>query len=360
MIYCKVCNKLISESFIIGKHFSLCPKNYIKNINISNEIIECNCRPDDFDIYFDEYKKRVNPETIKKLENIDENEDEKWSDADKIAVFIAGIIGIILDILITQTDILKPLDKKISDAMKSSKVKNFKNVLDKFSNSFRKGKSMPIDFQDFDMYGIKSIHAQYSFGHDPLRFIEGIIQTLNGEYRGIDKIGNIKKSFFGLPVDNIFHAVISYVSHMVSDFCNSHSLPYPGSTFLMEFGSDKTRKDLSTAFRAQLYNSRMFIYQNIPCFFISIILHSWAIYNSYIDNKKINFFAGNEYKYQTMLLASNAMAMATNVTITGIRTLANKNESELLRLNFPLIGNTIKHSIKCIKYKMDKNKNSKK
>jgi len=354
MIHCNYCNKLITESFIACRHFSVCPKSKLTAYFISDkkEIIECNCKLDKFDLFFNVYKKNVDPNTLKRLKNIQENEDEKWTAADKTAVFTAGILGVFLDTLITQLNILKPLDKHISKIMKSKKINKFKDLLDTFSNSFRKGSSIPIDYQDFEKYGPQSIHAQYSFGHDPIRFVEGIIQTINGEYRGIDKFGNIKKSIFGLPIDSIFQAVISYVAHMISDFCNVNSLPYPGSTFLMEFGSDKIRKDISNAFRAQLYNSRIFVYQNLPCFLINIVIYSWAIYNSYIDNKKIDLFAANDFKYQTMLLASNAMVMTSNVTITGIRTIVTQNPHNLFRLNFPAIGNTIKYTIKYIKHKM--------
>jgi hypothetical protein len=110
--------------------------------------------------------------------------DETWGKHDKIIVFIAGSVGILLDVLVTQTDVLKPIDKAISEFMKTSKVSNLKGFLDNISNYFRNGKSAPIDFQDFEMLGLKSIHEQYSFGHDPLRFIEGIIQMITGKYRG--------------------------------------------------------------------------------------------------------------------------------------------------------------------------------
>ena len=108
--------------------------------------------------------------------------DETWEKADWIAVFIAGAIGIALDVLITQTNVLKPIDKKVKELLASDKVKSFQELMDKLSNSFRNGKSAPIDFQGFEMRGLKNIHEQYSFGHDPLRFIEGIIQMITGKY----------------------------------------------------------------------------------------------------------------------------------------------------------------------------------
>jgi hypothetical protein len=278
--------------------------------------------------------------------------DETWKKSDWIAVFIAGSIGIILDVLITQTNILKPIDKKIAQFMQSDKMVSLKNALDKFSNSFRNGNSAPIDFQDFKMFGLKSIHEQYSFGHDPLRFIEGVLQIMTGNYRGVDKFGEIITAQFGQGIPNIFHAVISYVAHMISDFCNANSLPYPGSTFLMQFGSQKTRDSLAAAYRSQLYNSRTFVYQNLPSFLISVVIHSWAVYDSYTQTKKINFLIGKSLKYQPMLLVSNAMAMTSNLTITGVRAIMN-DPHVLFRINWPVILNTVKHTIK---YLVNENK----
>jgi hypothetical protein len=277
--------------------------------------------------------------------------DETWQKADWIVVFIAGSIGVVLDVLITQTKILKPVDKIISTFMKSGKVQNFKRALDKFSNSFRDGKSAPIDFQEFDMYGLKSIHEQYSFGHDPMRFIEGICQMITGDYRGIDKFGTIitAKSGEGISEEGILkiiQGVISYIAHMVSDLCNANSLPYPGSTFLMQFGNEKTRYSLAAAYRSQLYNSRMFIYQNLPSFIMSMIIHGWAVYDNYTQTKKIDLLIGNNLKYQPMLLVSNATAMTLNLTITDVREAIKHDHRALFRVNWPVIANTVKHSIK--------------
>jgi len=287
--------------------------------------------------------------TIKKASSdpiIDEY--KKMNDIDKILAYIAGSIGVILDILITQTSILRPVDTMITNMMRSKKIKKFKDLLDAYSNSFRDGASAPIDFQEIDMYGINSIHAQYSFGHDPMRFIEGILQILSGDFRGVDKFGNIIVEKYSEPVFGIIQAIISYIAHIISDFCNIQSLPYPGSTFLIEFGTDKIRKDLSTAFRSQLYNARTYVYQNIPCFVIDIIIYSYAIYDHFTKTKKIDFLIGKQKKYQTMSLISNAMTSGTNLAVSGFRTIILKDPRAIFRVNFPALKNTLFKSIKYI------------
>lgn len=272
--------------------------------------------------------------------------DETWEKADWIAVFIAGAIGIALDVLITQTNVLKPIDKKVKELLASDKVKSFQELMDKLSNSFRNGKSAPIDFQGFEMRGLKNIHEQYSFGHDPLRFIEGIIQMITGKYSGVDKFGNLIQAPFGDGIKNPIQAVISYVAHMISDMCNQQGLPYPGTTFLMQFGSEDTRNAITSAYRGQLFNSRTFIYQSLPSLFMSIIIHSWAIYDNYTRTKKIQLKIGNDLKYQPMLLVCNAMVLTSNLSINAVRGIVAEGPRVLFRVNYPVIINTVKHSIK--------------
>lgn len=282
---------------------------------------------------------------IIKILNID-YVDETWQKADWIAVFIAGAVGIALDVLITQTKILKPIDNKVKEILASDKIKSFQDMMDKFSNGFRHGNSAPIDFQNFEMHGLKSIHEQYSFGHDPLRFIEGIIQMITGKYSGVDKFGNLIQAPFGEGIKNPIQAVISYVAHMVSDMCNQQGVPYPGTSFLMQFGSDKIREDIAIAYRAQLFNTRTFIYQSLPSLFISLIIHSWAIYDNYTRTGKIKINIGNDLKYQPMLLVSNAMVMTSNLSINAVRGIVAAGPRVLFRVNYPVIANTVKHSIK--------------
>ena len=219
-------------------------------------------------------------------------------------------------------------------------------MMDKFSNGFRHGNSAPIDFQNFEMHGLKSIHEQYSFGHDPLRFIEGIIQMITGKYSGVDKFGNLIQAPFGEGIKNPIQAVISYVAHMVSDMCNQQGVPYPGTSFLMQFGSDKIREDIAVAYRAKIFNSRTFIYQSLPSLFMSIIIHSWAIYDNYTRTGKIKLKIGNDLKYQPMLLVSNAMVMTSNLSINAVRGIVAEGPRVLFRVNYPVIANTVKHSIK--------------
>ena len=300
-----------------------------------------------FDSFYRKYvEENPNNAMLKAIRQLDiDFVDNSWQKADWIAVFIAGTLGAVIDILITQTRLLKPVDSYIKNVLSSPQIKSFQDTADAFSNSFRNWHSAPIDFQDFEMSGPKFIHEQYSFGHDPIRFLEGIFQIMTGKYGGVDKFGNLVQAPFGEGISNPIQAVISYVAHMVSDMCNQQGLPYPGTTFLMQFGSDATRNKIVAAYRSQLFNARTFIYQSLPALIISLIIHSWAIYDNYVQTNKIKILIGDNIKYQSMLLASNAMVMTTNLTITAVRGYLGDHNA-IFRINWPIVLNTIRHAIK--------------
>ncbi len=339
-------SKLNSE-IINGKNRTIDLWERLNNLEAIASEIDPNYKRSKDCFSLSEYYMRNNKkdliEIIRKLEI--EYIDDTWYKADWAIVFIAGTVGTILDVLINQTNILKPIDKKIKEILDCKTVKSIQQKLDEFSNSFRNGSSAPIDFQDFEMAGPKSIHEIYSSGHDPIRFIEGIIQFITGNFNGIDKFGNLVNIPFGEPIPNIIHATISYVAHMLSDLLNKQGLPYPGTTFLMQFGSEQTRKDITTAFRAGLYNTRTAIYQSMPSFFISLIIHSYAIYDNYTVTKKINFSIGNNTKYQPMLLVANSIVALENISVTTVRGILGDPHA-FFKVNWPIIANTIKHAFK--------------
>ena len=79
---------------------------------------------------------------------------------------------------------------------------------------------------------------------------------------------------------------------------------------------------------------------------MSMIIHSWAIYDNYTRTGKIKIKIGNDLKYQPMLLVSNAMVMTSNLSINAVRGIVAEGPRVLFRVNYPVIINTLKHSIK--------------
>lgn len=268
--------------------------------------------------------------------------EDSWSKTDFTVTFIAGVLGSIADILITQTDLLKGFDKVIKEALSGSK---FQTASDNISKFFRNGDAAPIDYQDFSMHGLKSLHEQYSFGHDPIRILSGILQMITGKYNGVDSAGKLISENFGTGVSNPLYATISYITHMLADFCNKNSLPYPGSTFLMQFGSEETREAVAAAYRGQLFNARTFVYQAIPTIFIGLVIKSYLIYQNWIKTKKISFSVLKTKKANEMLLAANAIVAVQNVAITSTRVFFGEAHA-MFRYNWPQILNTTRLAVK--------------
>lgn len=299
------------------------------------------------DIDFHAVLKRIDPDYV----------DDTWTKADWAVTFIAALIGAMLDVLINQTSAFKGVEQKAKEMLDGSDVEQLKRKLDSFSNGFRGQNSAPIDYQNFDMAGLKSIHEVYSYGHDPLRFIEGICSFISGNYHGIDKFGMPINEAFGEGIPNIIQAVVSYVAHMLSDFLNKQGLPYPGSTFFMQFGSDETRKQIAAAYRGELYNFRTAIYQSLPAVLIGIVINSYAIFSTYAETKKIRLTAGQGDKYQSMLLVANAIVALENISVTTVRGCLGDAHA-MFKINWPVVVNTVRLAIKYIvseKRKIDKN-----
>ena len=267
--------------------------------------------------------------------------DDTWNKTDWVVVVLSGILGSIVDILITQTKILKPLDKKIREKLDGS---NFKKLLESLSIKTYDNKSVPIDFQDFEMPGLRSLHEIFSSAHDPIRFIEGIAQMMSGEFKGFDRFGvKIEKSIIDSP-PSIIQSVVSYFLHMLADFCNANSLPYPGSTIIAQFGSQEVRDKIAAAYRKKVFNSRIFIYHGFPALILEICINIWAICDYYNLSKKIDLFAGKRNKYCEMLLVANSIVMFQNLGINSLRLKSGQMDA-LFRVNWLQIVNTIKYTV---------------
>jgi hypothetical protein len=201
----------------------------------------------------------------------------------------------------------------------------------------------PIDFQDFQMHGLKSIHEIYSFGHDPLRFINGITQMMSGEFIGVDRYGNPLKAAFGLPQPDPFLATLSWLAHIMGDFCNSTSTPYPGATFLMEFGNAETRTHMTAAYRAG-WNSRSFVYQGLAFTLVEAVLWGNELFKNYDRCRKISFEVEDRRKFTEMRLVAHSMVTGQNLIVNGLRAYFGDSRA-LIRVNFPSVMFTLKTAV---------------
>lgn len=268
--------------------------------------------------------------------------DNSWRDRDKALVFLASLLGITVDILINQTTLLKPLDLQIKGALSES---DFQKGLEKFNKSLHDGGSNPIDFQDFEMHGLKNLHEQYSFGHDLLRPLNGIYQIMSGQYMGVDKLGNlIKRADFGNHVPNFFAASISWFSHLMADFCNKLSLPYPGSTFLMEHGPEKLRSKIAAAYRNGDWNARTFAYQGLAPLLVNFIFTVNNVLENLDKTGEFSFAPQNTVRWREMRITANAIVVAQNLAVNGARAYFG-DPKVFFRINTPAMMMTIKEGV---------------
>lgn len=272
-------------------------------------------------------------------------DDDSFSKDDKKWLWLAIVCGSITDVLITQLDILKPVDKQVKSFLGNKGTGNIRGSLDNWANGFRNGSSSPIDFQNFEMAGMKSIHQQYSFGHDPIRFLTGVYQTMTGNYQGVNRWGSIVNANFGEPIPNLIHATLAHTAHLMSDFLNPQGVGYPGTTYLMEFGSQEVRDQIAAAYRGGLFNSRTFVYQGLPILISTLMIHAYAIFKEWEKSKKINLLAGLSDKYQKMQFLTSTGIMVQNLTIASVRGLFGDPHA-LFRVNYPVILNTLRHFLK--------------
>ena len=248
------------------------------------------------------------------------SEREKWIKGDFVVVFIAALLGAIADIVLGNR----------SNAL-TGKNTDFSKWLDGFH--IHEG-GAPIDYQGPGFGG--GYHRVLSKEHDILRFIEGIQAFREGKFVGIkyDAEGVAHKVISyvnqnGKPYEQLsmIEAIVRYAKHMFADLLSKNSLPFPGSSFLIEANSQELR-----AFAVDMYtngfNCKNIITQGLSTAIIEIIIRVYVSiqslqkYNTQVSIKedysnmdaiKAFFVPASQEKLAEMLLISHAVVTAVNV-----------------------------------------------
>lgn len=244
---------------------------------------------------------------------------EKWTKGDFIAVFVAAAIGSLADIILCSRD--NPLTGTSSD---------FSKWLNQFHQHEGGG---PIDYQGPHFGG--GFHRGLSKGHDILRFIEGIMMFKNGQFEAIRYENGVAHTIistvnqYGSPYEQMgtLEAIVRYSKHMFADLFSTCSLPFPGSSFLVESDSRDLRK-----FAADMYNNGFNI-KNVMCqglstIIIEVILRIYFSIQSvkqYKDKFELSddysnfeavkhfFKQENKDKLNEMLLVAHSIVTAVNI-----------------------------------------------
>lgn len=250
---------------------------------------------------------------------------EKWVKADFIVVFIASTIGSLSDLILGKRDnVLTGADPR----------KHFESKVSEWLNQFHQHESGgPIDYQGAGFGG--GFHRELSKGHDILRFIEGIMMFKNGRFEGIRYVNGeaikvvTSVNQYGNPYEQLalIEAITRYSRHMFADLFSTCSLPFPGSSFLVECDNRQLR-----IFAADMYkngfNCKNIIMQSLSTIIIEIIIRIFysiqAVQNmkqdfeleeDYSNYDKIKMFLNpiSKEKLNEMLLVSHAIVTAFNV-----------------------------------------------
>ncbi len=248
--------------------------------------------------------------------------EEKWTKADFIVVFVAAIIGGVVDFILS--------NRNNSATGQQSKFSEWLN------NTFHEGKhatNAPIDYQGKGFGG--GFHRELSKGHDIARFTEGIKMFKNGTFEGVRYIDGVAHTVtmtanqYGNPYAQLsmIEAILGYAQHMFADLFSKVSLPFPGYSFLAESSNRNMRK-----FAADMYhngfNCKNIIIQSASTIAIEVIIRVYFSIMSvkkYHDKCEVNEDYSNvealkqfinpssKDKLHEMLLVAHAIVTAVNV-----------------------------------------------
>lgn len=305
-----------------------------------------------------DYHNLVTEEELKQIiDNLNRPLDKelKWTKNDFIAVFVAASIGSLVDFVLS--------DRENKLTGKDSK---FAEWLDEFHQHDGGG---PIDYQGKGFGG--GFHRGLSKGHDILRFVEAIIMFKTGRFEGIRYIDGIAHKVvsgvnqYGTPYEQLgwIEAIIKYAQHMFADLFSSCSLPFPGSSFLVECNNRELRKFAATMYQ-QGFNVKNIMIQSLSTITVEVILRIYfgidevkrykddiEIEEDYSNFQAIGKFirpTGKEKLYEMLLLA-HTIVTAVNVgkvIITKKPWQINVTEIiSVIRYAIPVVNNTInRHS----------------
>ena len=263
--------------------------------------------------------------------------EEKWSKADFIVVFVAAIVGSVVDFILSNRN-----NKATGQHSKFSEWLN---------DTFHEGKhatNAPIDYQGKGFGG--GYHRELSKGHDIARFAEGIKMFKNGTFEGVRYINGVAEPVkmvanqLGTPYAQLstIEAIIAYAQHMFADLFSKVSLPFPGYSFLTE----SSNREFAADMYHNGFNCKNIIIQSASTIAIEVIIRIYFSIKSvkkYHDQIEVaedysNLEAFKKFikpesqeKLHEMLLVAHAIVTAMNVgKVVITKNLASINITEII------------------------------
>lgn len=246
---------------------------------------------------------RYNPESIfKYIETIKYDSIDAHLPLDKwdfIFMAVAGTLGALADLVLGR-----------AEGFPEPKIKNDSIWgLGKHLKEYDIKKN-PIDFQEPGAFG--GDHRLYSYGHDLLRFFNGVRQTMTGEYVGISSVqgGVLNNVQSGYQNVDFKTALIMNILHLFKDYFTKRSLPIPGMSLLANFNGDKMPEFAEKLYIDNGFNLRVLSGQVLSVAVIEIILRVYLFIRYYKSGESKKAI---EAKRTKMLFFTHSFAMLFNL-----------------------------------------------
>jgi hypothetical protein len=284
--------------------------------------------------------KRIERELSKPIQR------EKWDKWDFVAVLSGGIVGVVADLLSSDTAAFM--------------IDNLSKI-DTLQEWCKQTQKLSIDYQGPGFGG--RYHRGMSSGHDILRPFKAISQIKKGEFVGLKQTREgfewIKTTTtrdgnaFAPPPHTDMEAFILWVKHICSDLKDPTGMPFPGMSFLVEMPNHDVRK-----FAIQLYTHgytlQFIIAQALAPALVELIVRGYVFGREFKDSGEIKFPSAKRLKTTELLLTSHALVTAINAGKVVIQCNA-EGPLALRHLNIPSIIMTVRYFIPFVIKRMQLN-----
>ncbi|WP_425670060.1 hypothetical protein ACPSL3_23950 [Vibrio owensii] len=156
-------------------------------------------------------------------------------------------------------------------------------------------------------------HRSRTLGHDPLfGLVFGVRDIMTGQLTKVVGGQIIVDTTSVEPILNIFKAIKTWASHMLSDINTTQGLPMPGTAFI-DWLSDGSYMD--NLFRMGMDLRHLFS-QAIPVILSDVLIRLYSYYKGHVTSLKEAFSPIPNHKLRRILLLMHTVNLTANLVIT--------------------------------------------
>ncbi|MDA0385965.1 hypothetical protein [Vibrio owensii] len=156
-------------------------------------------------------------------------------------------------------------------------------------------------------------HRSRTLGHDPLLgLVFGVRDIMAGQLTKVVGGQLIVDPTAAEPINNVFKAISTWASHMMSDINTTQGLPIPGTAFIDWLSNGSYMDEL---FRMGMDLRHLFA-QAIPVFLSDILVRLYSYYKRDTGSLKEAFSPLPNHKLRRLLLLMHSVNLTANLVIT--------------------------------------------